>query len=114
MRKLFIVAVTGVTAGMILLGVAEAQQTPPAKTAQSPAAKSTKPPAAKTQSSAAKKPAVLALTTQKDKASYAIGLNIGRSMHKDAVDIDPNILLRGMKDGLAGAKPLQNTPRKWS
>jgi len=27
-------------------------------------------------------------------------------MHKDSVDVDPNILLRGMKDGLAGAKPL--------
>ncbi len=27
-------------------------------------------------------------------------------MHKGSVDIDPNILLRGLKDGLAGAKPL--------
>jgi len=49
---------------------------------------------------------VLTLKTQKDKASYAIGLNIGKSMHKDSVDVDPNILLRGMKDGLSGAKPL--------
>ena len=49
---------------------------------------------------------MLTLKTQKDKASYAIGLNIGKSMHKDSVDVDPNILLRGMKDGLAGAKPL--------
>jgi len=96
---------------MIAFCNAHAQQTPPAKTPQTPAAKTTpkttpKTPTAKPGSTAVKKPAVLALQTQKDKASYAIGLNIGRSMHKDSVDVDPNILLRGMKDGLAGAKPL--------
>ena len=46
------------------------------------------------------------LDTPKDKASYAIGLNIGKGMHKDAVDVDPNILLQGLKDGLAGGKVL--------
>ncbi|MGC2672041.1 MAG: FKBP-type peptidyl-prolyl cis-trans isomerase [Candidatus Acidiferrum sp.] len=106
MRKPFTFAVTGIAAVMILLGSAQAQQTPPPSAPKSPAATSTKPPAAKPRSSAAKKPTALALTTQKDKASYAIGLNIGRSMRKDDVDIDPNILLRGMKDGLADAKPL--------
>ena len=98
---------TAVAAGIIAFGNAQGQQTPPAKTPQTPAAKTTpKPSAAKPGSTTAKKPAVLALQTQKDKASYAIGLNIGRSMHKGSVDIDPNILLRGLKDGLAGAKPL--------
>ncbi|HXJ07792.1 MAG TPA: FKBP-type peptidyl-prolyl cis-trans isomerase [Candidatus Acidoferrum sp.] len=111
MRRPFILAVTAVVAGMIAFCNAQAQQTPPAKTPQTPAAKTTpkttpKTPTAKPGSTAVKKPAVLALQTQKDKASYAIGLNIGRSMHKDSVDVDPNILLRGMKDGLAGAKPL--------
>lgn len=107
MRKPFTFLLTAVAAGIIAFGNAQAQQTPPAKTPQTPAAKTTpKTPAAKTGSTTAKKPAVLALQTQKDKASYAIGLNIGRSMQKDSVDIDPNILLRGMKDGLAGAKPL--------
>ena len=107
MRKPFTLVLTAVAAGIIAFGNAQAQQTPPAKTPQTPAAKTTpKPPAAKPGSTTAKKPAVLALQSQKDKASYAIGLNIGRSMHKDSVDIDPNILLRGMKDGLAGAKPL--------
>lgn len=92
---------------MILLGSAQAQQTPPATTQQAPAAKSTKPSMAKTGTTTAKrKPTTLTLTTQKDKASYAIGLNIGKSMRKDSVDVDPSILLRGMKDGLADAKPL--------
>lgn len=91
---------------MILLGYAQAQQSPPASAPETPAAKTTKPPTAKARSTTAKKPAVLTLNTQKEKASYVIGLNIGRSMHKDSVDVDTAILLRGMKDGLAGAKPL--------
>jgi hypothetical protein len=107
MRRPFTLVLTAVAAVIIAFGNAQAQQTPPAKTPETPAAKtSPKPPAAKPGSTTAKKPAVLALQTQKDKASYAIGLNIGRSMHKGSVDIDPNILLRGLKDGLAGAKPL--------
>jgi hypothetical protein len=46
----------------------------------------------------------LVLKTDKDKQSYAIGMNIGKSIHRDGVDVDPNILLRGMKDALAGGK----------
>jgi FKBP-type peptidyl-prolyl cis-trans isomerase FklB len=92
---------------MMILGHAQAQQTPPASTPQTPAATTPKPPATKTGPTTAKKPVVpLTLKTQKDKASYAIGMNIGKSMHKDSVDVDPNILLRGLKDGLSGAKPL--------
>jgi len=106
MRKTVTLAATAVAAGMILLGYAQAQQSPPASAPETPAAKTTKPPTAKARSTTAKKPAVLTLNTQKEKASYVIGLNIGRSMHKDSVDVDTAILLRGMKDGLAGAKPL--------
>ena len=98
----------------MILGYAQAQQTPPATAPQTPPASSSKttpttpakPSAAKPGSTVAKKPTVLTLKTQKDKASYAIGLNIGKSMHKDSVDVDTSILLRGLKDGLAGAKPL--------
>lgn len=98
-----------------MLGDAQAQQTPPASSPQTPPPSSTqtpgtttpKPPVAKPGTAVAKKPpTVLTLKTQKEKASYAIGLNIGKSMHKDSVDVDPNIVLRGMKDGLAGNKPL--------
>jgi FKBP-type peptidyl-prolyl cis-trans isomerase FklB len=90
---------------------APATKTPATKT---PATKSqtsdaTKTPAAKSQTSTAGKTPVhhtaaapLVLKTDKDKVSYAIGMNMGKSMSKNAVDIDPNILLRGMKDELAG------------
>jgi FKBP-type peptidyl-prolyl cis-trans isomerase FklB len=116
MRKPLTLAVTAVAAGMIVLGYAHAQQTPPASTPQTPPASSTqtpgtttpKPPTAKAGTTTARKPisTVLTLKTQKDKASYAVGLNIGKSMHKDSVDVDTAILLRGLKDGLAGTKPL--------
>jgi FKBP-type peptidyl-prolyl cis-trans isomerase FklB len=106
MRKPYTLAASTVAAGMMILGIVQAQQTPPASTPQSSPATTPKPPAAKPGSTVAKKPTVLTLKTQKDKASYSIGLNIGKSMHKDSLDIDPSILLRGLKDGLAGSKPL--------
>ena len=49
---------------------------------------------------------VLTLKTPKDKASYAIGMNIGKSIHKDGVDIDLSILMRAMKDAMGGGKTL--------
>ena len=52
----------------------------------------------------------LALKNQKDKVSYSIGLNIGRNLANDLkkqpIGIDPNILVRGIQDALAGAAPL--------
>jgi FKBP-type peptidyl-prolyl cis-trans isomerase FklB len=52
----------------------------------------------------------LALKNQKDKVSYSIGLNIGRNLANDlkkqSIDVDPNILTKGIQDALAGAKPL--------
>jgi len=42
----------------------------------------------------------------KEKVSYAIGLNIGKSMKQDQVELDPDVLVRGIKDALTGAKPL--------
>src|SRR4029077_8919975 len=114
MRKPFILVVSAVAAGMILLGIAQARQTAPVATPQTPSASSPqtppakavpKSPAAKPGTTTAKTPVPLTLKTQKDKASYAIGLNIGKSMHKDSVDVDAAILLRGLKDGLTGSKP---------
>lgn len=75
------------------------QQTPPAKAPHSPAAKSRPTGAAKAQPP-------LTLKTQKEKVSYAIGMNMGNGMHRQSVQVDPNILLRGLKDGLAGGKTL--------
>lgn len=46
------------------------------------------------------------LKTEKDKVSYSIGLDIGSTFKKQDMDIDPAALLKGLQDGVAGAKPL--------
>ena len=46
------------------------------------------------------------LKDQKDKASYAIGLELGNSLKKGKVEANADMLMRGLKDGLSGAKPL--------
>jgi FKBP-type peptidyl-prolyl cis-trans isomerase len=101
-------------ASLLQIGSSRAQDAPaanptPAPAAKTPAAKSAQTPATKSgQATTAKKPgpAPLVLKTPKDKASYAIGMNIGKGLHKDSVDVDPAILLRGLKDGMAGGKTL--------
>lgn len=46
------------------------------------------------------------LKDQRDKVSYIIGMDIGMNLKKQAIDIDPNILAKGVKDTLSGGKPL--------
>ena len=48
----------------------------------------------------------LALKSQKDKVSYIIGMDIGTNLKKQSIDIDSNILAKGVKDALSGGKPL--------
>jgi FKBP-type peptidyl-prolyl cis-trans isomerase FklB len=110
-------ALTLSLAGTLLCGVAYAQQSstpstnPPASSGTSTAAPKSQTTTKSGTSTAAKKtPTPLVLSTQKDKASYAIGMNIGKglkdSLKRDDVDVSNEILLRGMRDALAGNKPL--------
>ena len=39
---------------------------------------------------------------QKDKFSYAIGLNIGMNFKRQNVDVNPDVVMSGIKDGVAG------------
>ena len=43
---------------------------------------------------------------EKDKQSYAIGLNVGQSLHRDGIAVDPKIVVRGLQDAMAGGKVL--------
>ncbi len=43
---------------------------------------------------------------EKEKASYAVGLNYGRSWKQQEIELDYDQLLRGLKDTLDGGKPL--------
>jgi FKBP-type peptidyl-prolyl cis-trans isomerase FklB len=113
MKKPYVTAVTMLAAGMMMLhGNALAQEAPasapsqtgPAKTQQTSAAKTPHSPAAK--ATVAKSPSAMALKTPEDKLSYAIGLNVGRSLQKDSITVDQNIVIQGFKDALAGSKTL--------
>jgi FKBP-type peptidyl-prolyl cis-trans isomerase len=106
MPKLFIIAVIAIAAGS-RAGNVYAQQTSPAKTPPAPATKAQPASPTKAQSSASSKaqPALI-LKTQKDKFSYSLGMNLGASLHRQAVPVDPAILARGLRDSLAGGKTL--------
>jgi FKBP-type peptidyl-prolyl cis-trans isomerase FklB len=46
------------------------------------------------------------LKTQKDKQSYAIGHDMGNNLKKNGIEIDPDLIVKGLKDALSGGKPL--------
>lgn len=98
MRRLFTYTLPLLAAGM-LLGHALAQQTPAAATPPASPANAQQTPVLKTRE-------IPELQTQKDKFSYALGMNWGTNLRRQSVPVDPDILLRGLKDGLAGGQTL--------
>ena len=46
------------------------------------------------------------LKEQKEKVSYSIGVSIGKSIKRDAIDVNPDLVVQGIKDALAGGKIL--------
>jgi len=98
MRKLFTATIISLAATSIFLGTALAQQTPPSSTQSTPAAKAQAPASGSAGASA--------LPTQKEKLSYALGMSMGKNLHRDSIEIDPNIMLQGMKDAMGGGKTL--------
>jgi FKBP-type peptidyl-prolyl cis-trans isomerase FklB len=108
MQKTLTLAITQLAAVTVLAGSILAQQTPAATTPPAaPAAKSSQASTTKPKTAAtAKSAAPVGLKTQKEKFSYALGMNIGQSMKKQSVAVDPILLSRGLKDALAGGKTL--------
>jgi len=94
--------------GLIACGV-RAQQAP----ANAPAAPPAKAPAAgpAKSSAPAKAPAAQApaaasaFKTQKEKLSYAIGMEMGKGVKTQGIDVDPALLTQGLNDALSGGKP---------
>jgi FKBP-type peptidyl-prolyl cis-trans isomerase FklB len=114
-----------VAAGLLLSGNANAQTSTasgPAPAASSQTSGGTSAPAAKSQTGTGTPKTgttsktgtgtktgtatPFVLKTDKQKQSYAIGLNIGKNMQKDGVEIDSAAMLRGIKDAVAGGKVL--------
>ncbi len=109
MQRSLITAIL-LAASTMLAGDGYAQQppasTPPATTPSAPSATTPKTPAKKTGTAA--KTTAPALTTRKQKFSYALGMNIGQglgnNLKKQSVEVDPALVSQGLKDALAGAK----------
>jgi FKBP-type peptidyl-prolyl cis-trans isomerase len=91
-------------AGMMLQGSVLAQQTPAAKTPTTTTKKAATPGAKKAQTPAAKAAAAPVLKTAEDKQSYALGMNIGMGMHRQGLEVNPDLVTRGFKDAFAGGK----------
>jgi len=96
-KSIRVVCILSATA-LLLLGTASAQQA--ATTPAQPDA--TAPP----KHTPAVKGVPAVLSTQKEKQSYAIGMNLGENLKNQSVEVDTNLLLRGVKDTLAGGKTL--------
>lgn len=46
------------------------------------------------------------LESQKDRISYTIGVGVARNVQQQDIQVDPDVLLKGLKDALAGDKLL--------
>lgn len=107
MHRTFTAAVL-LAAGTMLVANGKAQQTPAATTQTAPAATTPKTTAKKPATAAKTTAAPAALTTRKDKFSYALGMNIGNglggNLKKQSVDVDWNLVAQGLKDSALGAK----------
>jgi FKBP-type peptidyl-prolyl cis-trans isomerase FklB len=95
----------------MLMGTTQAQTssaspTPTPAKKPATAGKTTSSTGTKTGTAVAKPGAVTALTTDKQKSSYAIGMNWGTGLHHQNIDVDSAALIQGMKDALAGGKTL--------
>jgi len=90
-------------AGLMFLGDAVAQ-TPATTTPAAPPAKT--PPAKTSQTPAAKSSTTPTLALQKDKFSYALGMNIGTNLRKQSITVNVDLIARGLKDSIAGGKTL--------
>jgi FKBP-type peptidyl-prolyl cis-trans isomerase FklB len=95
------------------LGQSPAQDAPAAKPAPSSQTSAQSAGSSKTTGTAAKKPTTttkaapgVALRTQKDKASYALGMNIGMGLHRQPLSVDPAVVARGLRDAMSGGKML--------
>src|SRR6201988_939522 len=116
MKNTIKIAVIFCVVAILMVGSAQAQQAATASSNKTPASNSQQAPAPKTGTSPATKPGQAAvaakspdgfeLKTDKDKASYAIGMNIGQNLKRQSEVVDPAVVERGMKDALAGDKTL--------
>src|SRR2546426_2924563 len=49
-----------------------------------------------------------AFKSQKEKLSYAVGMNVAKALQKQSVEVDADLLMQGFKDALSGSQTLMN------
>lgn len=105
MKKPIVLGIIYTLAAMLLAGAMGAQTSPAPKPQTSPAAKPPATPAPATQPAQSSP-----FKTEKDKVSYAIGMNVGgglrEQLSRQSIEIDANLLEQGLKDALTGNKTL--------
>jgi FKBP-type peptidyl-prolyl cis-trans isomerase FklB len=113
MRKLPIISLTFLAGIVLLVGPSTAQQPPATNPQPSTALTTPKTPAAKAHTAPGTKSNTPTskgteppLTTDKEKDSYALGMNIGRGLSKQPVDLDGAAVARGLRDALSGGKTI--------
>jgi FKBP-type peptidyl-prolyl cis-trans isomerase FklB len=109
MRKTATTAVNVLAVCVLALGFAVATHAQQSTTTTAPATsakKSAGTTAAKSASTEPKNAPGPPLTTDKEKQSYALGMNIARGISRQGADVDAAAMARGLRDTLSGAKPL--------
>ena len=114
LRKRLIPALTAFATGAMLLGSLSAQTSASSnQSGQSTSAPSTKTTTSgaagsgQASATAAKRPAPrtaapLVLKTDKEKQSYAMGMNLGIGLHRQGMTLDPALVARGLRDAQTG------------
>jgi FKBP-type peptidyl-prolyl cis-trans isomerase len=59
-------------------------------------------------SAPATQPGQTAPSTPKDKTSYAVGVQVAKSLKSQGIDVNPDLLVQGLKDALTGQKLLMS------
>jgi len=90
---------------IVLLGNVFPQQTAAKNPPPAPAT-TTKRATAKRTPAPPAKPKPVALSKQQDKSSYAIGMSMAKSVQRQSLQVEPDIVAKGLKDVLSGNKPL--------
>lgn len=106
MRDLLSKFLTLSTLATVLHGTVFAQQTPANSAQHAPTTATKKTTTTKRTTAPAAAPKAITLTTQQDKISYAIGMNMAKSIQRQSVEVEPDVVAKGLKDILTGNKPL--------
>ncbi|MGO9588545.1 MAG: FKBP-type peptidyl-prolyl cis-trans isomerase [Candidatus Acidiferrales bacterium] len=109
MRKTATITASVLAACVLALGIAGATHAQQSTTTTAPATSAKKPTGTTATKSASTTPSNApgpALTTDKQKQSYALGMNIARGISRQGADVDAAAMARGLRDTLSGAKPL--------